>query len=426
MAFTDLEPLEPPPPLWVEGGFTLVVRGPDGYPPQTINILRPYALIGRLVGADIQIDDRRVSARHAYLHLDRRGIYAIDLATRTGTRVGQEARGAGWLSTGELIEIAGCRIKVAHIQIAGGIAADRIDRTDLLADAKHLQLAAVTLYPARNPGAPLTLGSELVFLGRSPSCGIRIEGASAARTHCVLVRTQTGAYVVDLTGRGTWVNDQPLQGAAPLIDGDSLMIGTARFEVRVEPPNRARSGSGRALASTRLAPPPAVPGAPGSLPAELLNTSALPALPAGVTSAEVQASLLGWMMAVLQNTQNEMLRRQDEFHHDMVRLLGQMQRDNSAVLDRHLERVEAINHELSALRDEIGRRFGSQAPALPPTTIPEPPSPRPTPIPLTSTPPTQADPAAATHWLLTRVRQLENENRSSWRNLITRLGGSGR
>jgi hypothetical protein len=145
-----------------------------------------------------------------------------------------------------------------------------------------------------------------------------------------------------------------------------------------------------------------------------------------MSPADFQASLLGWMMAVLQNTQNEMLRRQDEFHHDMVRLVGQMQRDNRAVLDRHLERVEAINHELSALRDEIGRRFGSQAPALPPTNLPEPPSARPTPIPLTSTPQTQADPAAATQWLLTRVRQLENENRSSWRNIITRLGGSGR
>ena len=423
MATTEQEPLEPPAPLWAEGGFTLVVHGPDGNPPQTVNVLRPYAMIGRLVGVDVQIDDRRVSARHAYLHLDRRGLYAIDLATRTGTRVGQEARGAGWLTTGAALEVAGYRMEVTQIQVAGGLSPDLADP---LADARNRGLARVTLYPARNPSAPLVLGSELVFLGRSPSCGVRVEGASASRTHCVLVRTPTSAYMVDLTGRGTWLNDRPLQGAAPLIDGDSLMIGTARFEVRVEPPNRNRSGSGRALAATRpAAAPPAVSSAPSSLPAELLNAG-LPSLPPGLGTSEMQATFLSWMMAVLQNSQNEMLRRQDEFHHDMVRLLGQMQRENTTVLNRHLERVEAINHELSALRDEIGRRFGSEAHPLPPTTLPEPPAPRPVPIPLAAAPPAPADPAAATHWLLTRVRQLEQENRSSWRDLISRLGGAGR
>jgi pSer/pThr/pTyr-binding forkhead associated (FHA) protein len=420
MATTEPQPIDPPTPLWAEGRFTLVVRGPAGEPHQTINILRPYALIGRLVGADARIDDRRVSARHCYLHLDRRGVFVIDLATRTGTRVGDERRGAGWLTTGGALEVADHRIEIAQIEVAGGLAPDE---SDPLADAKSHSLTRVTLYPARNPDAPLALGSEFVFLGRSPNCGVHVEGASAARTHCVLVRARTSAFVVDLAGRGTWLNDRPLRGAAPLIDGDSLMIGTARFEVRVEPPNRNHLGSGRTLATTRLAPPaPAFSASLPAIPAELLALGGVPNLPPGLNANEAQAAFLGWMMAVLQNSQSEMLRRQDEFHHDMVRLLGQMQRENTTVLNRHLERVEAINHELSALRDQIGRQFGAEAPALPST---EPPVPRPIPIPITpAAAPT--DPAAATQWLLSRVRNLEQENRSSWRDLITRLGGSGR
>jgi pSer/pThr/pTyr-binding forkhead associated (FHA) protein len=420
MATTDPQPNDPPIPLWAEGRFTLVVRGPAGEPPQTINVLRPYALIGRLVGADARIDDRRVSARHCYLHLDRRGLFVIDLATRTGTRVGKERRGAGWLAVGGALEVADHRIEVAQIEVAGGLAPDD---SDPLADARSHTLTRVTLYPARSPESPLALGSEFVFLGRSPNCGVHVEGASAARTHCVLVRAQTSAFVVDLTGRGTWLNDRPLRGAAPLIDGDSLMIGTARFEVRVEPPNRNHLGSGRSLATTRIVPPaPVFSASLPAIPAELLALEGVPNLPPGLNANEAQAAFLGWMMAVLQNSQSEMLRRQDEFHHDMVRLLGQMQRENTTVLNRHLERVEAINHELSALRDQIGRQFGANAPALPPT---EPPVPRPAPIPIAPAA-APSDPAAATQWLLSRVRNLEQENRSSWRDLISRLGGSGR
>jgi pSer/pThr/pTyr-binding forkhead associated (FHA) protein len=427
MVTSETQSTEPPAPLWVEGRFALVVHSPHGLPPQTVRILRPYALIGRVVGADVRIDDHRVSARHAYLHLDHRGLYAVDLATRTGTRVGLEGRGAGWLSAGDTMEIADHRVEVIDMQVGGGAFADS---SDPLADARALPITRVTLFPSRNPDAPLVLGSELVFLGRSPSCGVHVEGASASRTHCVLIRTRNSAFVVDLAGRGTWLNDRPLHGAAPMIDGDSLMVGSARFEVRVEPPGRNRSGNGRSLATTRPAPPPAtVANTLPSTPAELFTAAGLPShlnLPAGLVPAEAQAAFLAWIMNLVQNTQSEMLRRQDEFHHDMVRLMGQMQRENTTLLNQHFERVEAINRELSSLRDEIGRRFGSEAPALPPATVPKPPiTPRAAPIPIAPTP-APADPATATNWLLTRVKQLDQENRSSWRDLLFRLGSSKR
>ena len=166
-------------------------------------------MIGRITGADVRIEDHRASARHLYLHLDRRGLYAVDLATRTGTRVGPEGRSSGWLSPGDSLELADHRIEVQDIEVAGGLSQDP---TDPLADSRTLltPLARVTLYPSRDPDSPLVLGSELVFLGRSASCGVRIEGASASRTHCVLLRTRTRAYIIDLVGRGTWLNQPTL------------------------------------------------------------------------------------------------------------------------------------------------------------------------------------------------------------------------
>jgi pSer/pThr/pTyr-binding forkhead associated (FHA) protein len=421
-AMATLHSRTPPPathPLWAEGDFALRISGPEPGPSQVLTIGRPYALVGRVAGADIRIDDRQVSARHVYLHLDRRGMHCCDLATRTGTRVGEHGRSSGWIGPGQALEVAGRRIEVEAIR-CGDTRLEQAGGSDPLADSGPTPLVKVTLLPARAPEAPLVLASELVFLGRSASCGVRVEGASASRTHCVLVRTRSTAYIVDLAGRGTWLNNTLLQGAVPLSHGDVLTIGSARFEVRVEAPGAQRPA---VPALSRTAGPPAPRPGPAPVPSlsgDWFGSEELATLapPPGLLPAESQAAVLAWMMNVLQASQAEMLRRQDEFHRDITRLIGQMQRDNTALLSKHLERVEAINRELSGLREEIGRRFGSEAP---PARAPAPPPPpRATPIPVPPPPP-PIHPEAATNWLLSRVNQLEQENRSTWRDLLSRL-----
>jgi hypothetical protein len=256
----------------------------------------------------------------------------------------------------------------------------------------------------------MVLGSELVFLGRSAACGVRIDADSASRTHCVLVRSRRGAYVVDLVGRGTWLNGRPLRGASALADGDSLMIGSARFEARIEPPWIRRLGSALVPAAPAPAPAPTT---------ELIG--ALPPPPPGLLGADGQATALAWMMQVLQAGQDEILRQQAEFQQAMAQVVRQMHQDNTTLLARHLDRVDAINRELSSLRDEIRHRFGpGDAPATPRPAAPALPPAPPLRIAPTGPPP---DPAAATAWLLDRVGKLEQEGRSSWRDLLGRLGG---
>jgi pSer/pThr/pTyr-binding forkhead associated (FHA) protein len=409
--------------LWADGRIALRVSGPgaaaDG---DVVAIGRPYALVGRIPGADVRLDDPAVSARHAYLHLDRRGLFAVDLATRSGTRVGPAGRPAGWLTPGEALEVAGRRVEVLGYRADGaeprGPGAG--DNADPLADAGPVPLARVTLYPVDAPDAPLALGSELVFLGRSASCGVRVTGEAASRTHCVIVRAAAGAFIVDLVGRGTWLNERPLRGAAPLPDGATLMIGTARFEARVEPPGprlpAPRRDRGPALPA-ELAPPAGGP----IWTAEL--AAGVPPLPPGVVTPEGQNALLAWMMGILQAGQAEILRQQSEFQRSMALMVRQIHLDNSALLSRHMERVESINRELNSLREEIRHRFGADAgpnarpglPALPPAT------------PLKVTPHNPpADPVAATSWLMERVGQLERENRSTWKDLLGRLSRAPR
>jgi pSer/pThr/pTyr-binding forkhead associated (FHA) protein len=379
-----------------------------------VTIDRPHALVGRISGADVGIDDPAVSARHAYLHLDHRGLYAVDLATRSGTRIGVEGHAAGWLGPGQSIQIAGHRLDVLGCLVNGSELVQTASSTngDPLADAGPIPLARVTLFASRGPSAPMVLGSELVFMGRSDSCGVQIEGESAARTHCVVARTRTSAYIIDLAGRSTWLNQRPLRGASALNDGDSLMIGTTQFEVRVEPPWPARS----ALATIRQAPPTEL--------APVLDGTAsglrdLPAPPPGMIAPEGQEAVLAWMLGVLQAGQAEILRQQSEFQHAMALAVRQIHQDNSTLLAKHMERVNAINRELVSLRDEVRNRF---TPAETPTRPPLPPA-----APLRvapHSPPT--DPSAATSWLLDRVGSLERESRSTWKDLLGRLNGPPR
>jgi pSer/pThr/pTyr-binding forkhead associated (FHA) protein len=411
-------------PLWVDGEFTLRIR--EGGTDRILRIRRPFALLGRIAGSDIRIEDRAVSARHVYLHLDHRGVFGVDLATRTGTRFGPDKRSAGWLRPGRAFEVAGRQVELLAAHVAG------IDpwptpgahEGDPLVEAGSAPLLGITLHATHARHVPRALGSELVFVGRGASCGVRVEGATASRVHCVLVRTVHDAFVVDLIGRGTWLNGRLVTGAAALADGDTLVIGSARFGVRFSKPGENALARRPEALLPELLPNRNWPLATteGPLPTSLLPTG-VPPFPDSLP-AETQGAVLAWMMGTLQAGQAEALRRQGEFHIALTRLLQQMQRDQATLLNEHLNRMERIDHELLELRTEISRRFGSAeaatAAALPQPEVP--PNLRVGPVPK----PADADPATAAAWLINRVSQLEDEQRSTWKDMIARLTGGSR
>ncbi len=459
-------------PLWSDGPILLRA---DGGP--LLEVPRPYALIGRTDGSDLRIADRTLSARHVYVHLDRRGLFAVDLATRTGSRFDGVAAPAAWLQSGSFIEIAGHRVELFHPRDHSPQ-----DHSYHLTDATSSPLARISLHPLPALNTPWTLNSELVFLGRSLACGVPIVGGSAARVHAVIVRTPEAAYIVNLAGWGVWLDGQLVRGAASLEDGSLLIAGSSRFEIRIGPSVEAPSRP--AAARREIIPePPFDPGidlhepnplaendrsdssvdvrgqagidlatlggayhGPGANPPVDLeldpepgerpmaqppaataggapeNLSALfpPGLapPPGLFPSETQAALMGWLLGAVQTIQSEMLRRQDEFQHELVRALHTLHRDNQDALELHQERVDAIHKELTELREDIRKRFNSEIPTPRVPSLPRP-APRIAP-PSADAPP--ADPAAATAWLLNRVNRLDEANRSSWRDLLGRLG----
>jgi pSer/pThr/pTyr-binding forkhead associated (FHA) protein len=409
--------------LWAEGDMMFRVAGAGAESDRLVKVRRPFALVGRAGGADIAIDDRAVSSSHAYLHLDPRGVYAVDLVTRTGTRINGSHQMVGWLRPGDWIEVAGRRLELIRIRVKGESIEPAPCDADLLSDNDLDTLPGVTLEPRRSNDLPWVLGSELVFLGWSASCGIQIKDTSVARTHCALVRAATGAYLVDLCGRQTWVEDRLVKGAALIHDGDLITIGSTQFTARVEPAARpARTVHQHEVvphheAATLLARFEE----PGRRELSPRDFGPLP-LDTALVPAEAQQALLAWMMGTMQGGQGEILRRQGEFQLAMTQILRQIQQDSATLLNAHLARIENIDHELSALRAEIERRNAGPPPRpmpdVPPLRIA-----RPAP-PLDDGAPNESK--ASTTWLLNRVNQLEDENRSAWKDLLGRLSQSRR
>jgi hypothetical protein len=139
-----------------------------------------------------------------------------------------------------------------------------------------------------------------------------------------------------------------------------------------------------------------------------------------VVPAEAQTALLAWMMGAIQGGQGEVLRRQGEYHLAMTQLLRQIQQDNAILLNAHLQRIEVIDRELASLRDEIERRNAGPA-----RRYPEPPAVEPLRIARAErSPDDRPETRASTTWLLERVTQLEEENRSAWKDLFGRLSQS--
>ena len=433
---------EPNGPFWTDGDMLLRVHGLGQKSDRIVKIRRPFALVGHEQGCDLGIADQAVSDRHVYLHLDPRGVYVVDLVSRTGTRIEGTEQMVGWIRPGQAFEIADRRVELVRMRVGGQIVEPPPCSDDLLTDRGQTELIGVTLDPQRTADAPWVLGSELVFLGWSSSCGIQVKGATVARVHCAIARTPSAAYVIDLCGHHTWVEDRPVRGASILSEGELLTIGSTRFTVRIEPGQAPRAEPQTQTPSEIESQPEDLfthlPALPRDIPvtelAPLLarvvgtedNGEAIVLTSLDPMMADSTNSLLAWMMGAIQGGQGEVLRQQGEFQLAMTQLLRQIQRDNATLLNAHLGRIENIDRELTVLRSEIQRR--SVDPALPAPTAPPPTRPAPPSVVTLKIKRTNhdrshspADSQASTTWLLERVGQLETENRSAWRDLIGRL-----
>lgn len=76
-------------------------------------------------------------------------------------------------------------------------------------------------------GREFALDGRPIYIGRSPSCDIVLDGDQlTSRRHALLRYDPTGYVLVDLgSSNGTYVNDTEVREATPLHDGDRIVVG---------------------------------------------------------------------------------------------------------------------------------------------------------------------------------------------------------
>ncbi len=383
------------PPLWVRGKLALWVEGPDT-PGHMITLNRPHAVVGRLSTCDVVVPRNAVGSRHLYLHLDRRGLFAVDLASRTGTRFPPVADRAGdttgriaWLRVGDVVEIADHKIEIvkARTWSEGEIddSALRLPRLNDIYRSFHAEtlprppmpnpladsggnsaFVSIALVPRDRSSPPSELTSGLIFIGRSSACGLRVDDPNLSRVEGVLVRCEQGAYLVVFGGDRVRVDDRVVPRTTALTDGSTLSIGDYTYEIRLSRyTDRPRAAMLGASAHTALATIDAqrfIAQTHTSMShdqsSELIERRSEPVeILSALQSGATAETLLAWMMGAMQSSQSELARRQTSFQQTIVELVQKSRVEHYELMRAQLERIEKIDEEIVTLRTELQKHL---------------------------------------------------------------------
>ncbi len=111
-------------------------------------------------------------------------------------------------------------------------------------------LAELYVVKGREAGKALELSpGAVVSFGRALSNDVRIRDAQVSRVHCRIECTEGALVLRDLSGNGTFVNDERVgrEQDVTLADGDVVRLGSTELRVLIEKPDEA-SGLAQLLA----------------------------------------------------------------------------------------------------------------------------------------------------------------------------------
>jgi pSer/pThr/pTyr-binding forkhead associated (FHA) protein len=430
----------------------------------------PFAVAGYDKRTDITLDrGGRISRRHAYLQVVEGRLWCIDLNSRSGTLLEPPDGTPGLLDPRRSI-----RIGPYSIRAAAGCRDDEDDSSSLenplssgIADSSSFPRVGLEVSQGGARQPMRLVDRVLTLVGRSAHCRLRLIHPLVSRTHCALLHTSSGFWLIDLLGRdGTRVNEAPVRWAL-LDDVDELRIGP--FLIRVRILDRA----GRAPANHLL--PPAQSAAPslvvqGGLPVEvngvltsslqLSHTSSALAAAGGGRATE---SLLLPLVSQFSMMTHQMFDQFQQALMMMVQTFSRLHRDQVQLIRQELNQLHELTRELQEIQKELGKRppaptrtasepSGQNRATLPPTpsapvapSVPRnaeparprdqrgPASPLSPPAPMSSTASkASADPSAVplqrptaeVHaWLTQRLAVLQEERQTRWQKILNALTG---
>ena len=84
-------------------------------------------------------------------------------------------------------------------------------------------------------GQTIPIKTPNFIIGRDPDCNLRPASAVISKKHCAIVVKAGKVTLKDFEStNGTSVNDQPVKGEVPIVNGDLLTVGPLTFKVMIE------------------------------------------------------------------------------------------------------------------------------------------------------------------------------------------------
>ncbi|MFG0335009.1 MAG: FHA domain-containing protein [Maioricimonas sp. JB049] len=234
------------------------LQGPEGGPPDYIELDRPYALIGRSPQCDLRLDGPGIGFRHAYLQVYARRVWCVDLFSPGGiTWDGPPTR--GWLSPEHKLRIGNHTLQLFDDgwMFDGSLPAPTDLKPHEMTQPEFSGFPRVDLELLNKPfeGQSWPINRILTLLGRDERCRITCADREISRVHSGLLMLPSGLWAIDMLGRGgTTINGR--QRDCMLV-GNGHELGIGPYRIRAVYRQGEATLPPTAPAETEAAPAPA-------------------------------------------------------------------------------------------------------------------------------------------------------------------------
>ncbi len=214
----------------LDGPLRLGVQAPERLDEIVRDLPGPFVVVGRDASADLVLDHPAVGRRHALLHVVAGRIFAMALGGRGGLTWDGQRCDAGWVGRGQTVGVGPFRIRAVLEEATG-------DRSSVLPTSRAFSRPGIADLALEFAGPDPVAGTwqvsrAVVLVGSSQRCRIQLPGPGVSPVHAAIVRTEGGAWLVDLLAPGgVEVGGRPARFG--LLRNGPILVGPHEIGVRL-------------------------------------------------------------------------------------------------------------------------------------------------------------------------------------------------
>lgn len=220
------------------------VRSNDGQE-QDVEVMSPFAVIGRGEGCDVFLKESPVAFRHGYLQAIGTRVAFVDLFSSAGvTWSGRPF--SGWMTPGQILHVGDYEIElIDDLWQSDDTLKSPLDfrpRDEQRMEYGMLPTVNLELLNTSHKGKSWPINRVITLVGRDEQCRITVADDRVSRVHLSLLLLPSGLWVIDLLGKGgIRIDGNPVR-CGHLMEGSELVFGPYHLTARYPQNTHAHSG----------------------------------------------------------------------------------------------------------------------------------------------------------------------------------------